>query len=95
MQDIAAELQAVVYRAAGPIMPGMTVKAQINAACDNLKYRRGHWRVRAAWYGEAGNWRARAVFDLLHRYNQFCTASGSRAGALADPSPSRIATERR
>ena len=77
MQDIAAELQDVVFKAAGPIKPGMGIKAQINAACDNLGYPRGFWRVREAWYGEASNWRGKAIFDLLGRYNRLCQKAGS------------------
>ena len=95
MRDIAKELQHIVKEAAGPISPGMGIKAQINAACDNLGYRRGHWRVRAAWYGEAGNWRARAVFDLIDRFHRIRTASGSRATFEADPPKRTLTTERR
>ena len=85
MQDIAAELQDVVFKAAGPIMPGMSIKAQINAACDNLGYPRGFWRVREAWYGEANNWRGKAIFDLLGRYNLWCAKVGARRTPANDP----------
>lgn len=85
MQDIAAELQAVVFKAAGPIKPGMGIKAQINAACDNLGYPRGHWRVREAWYGNASNWNGKAIFDLLGRYNRLCQKAGSSFAPANDP----------
>jgi hypothetical protein len=85
MQDIAAELQEVVFKAAGPIKPGMGIKAQINAACDNLGYPRGFWRVREAWYGEASNWRGKAIFDLLGRYNRLCQKAGSTLEDANDP----------
>lgn len=71
MQDIAAELQKLVFSAAGEIKPGTSIKAQINTACDNLGYPRGNWRVREAWYGDASDWRAKAVFDMMARYNAY------------------------
>lgn len=71
MQNLADELQGVVMRAAGPVHAGMSIKSQQNRACDNLGYPRGYWRVRTAWYGYAGNWNSKAVFDLLDRYNRF------------------------
>lgn len=83
MKDIAKELEEVVKDAAGEIVPGMSIKAQINAACDNLGYARGHWRIREAWYGDAANWRGKAIFDLLGRYNRF-KAEQSRRQAMAE-----------
>ena len=85
MQDIAAELQDVVFKAAGTIKPGMSIKAQMNAACDNLGYKRGHWRVREAWYGTASNWNGKAIFDLLGRYNRLCQKAGSSLAPANDP----------
>jgi hypothetical protein len=67
-RDIAKELQDGVLEAA-EVKPGMGIKAQINAACENLGYPRGHWRVRAAWYGGAGSWRGKAMFELLEKIN--------------------------
>lgn len=85
MQDIAKELQRVVKHAAGNIAPGMGIKAQINASCENLGYPRGFWRVREAWYGEASNWRGRAIFDLLGRYNRWCERNGAGPIPANDP----------
>ena len=85
MQDIAAELQQVVFKAAGTIKPGMSIKAQMNAACDNLGYPRGHWRVREAWYGTASNWNGKAIFDLLGRYNRLTRKAGSTLESANDP----------
>ncbi|AZO61731.1 MULTISPECIES: hypothetical protein [unclassified Mesorhizobium] len=85
MQDIAAELQQVVFKAAGTIKPGMGIKAQINAACDALGYPRGHWRVRDAWYGTASNWNGKAIFDLLGRYNRLCQKAGSDVEPVNEP----------
>lgn len=86
MKDIAKELEQVVKDAAGDITPGMSIKAQINAACDNLGYPRGHWRVREAWYGEAANWRGQAIFDMLGRYNSL-VARRERSAAVEDARP--------
>ncbi|RWB67588.1 hypothetical protein [Mesorhizobium sp.] len=85
---IAEELERLVKDAAGEIVPGMTVKAQINRACENLGYSRGNWRVRQAWYGLAENWRSEPVFDLLGRYNRLVqqrTACGSPTVQTVDP----------
>src|SRR5690606_34114750 len=86
MRDIAKELEALVKDAAGPIPAGFSVQKQIDLACKNLGYPRGHWRVRAAWYGEAANWRSRAVFDLIDRYNQL-VARRERQRIASGPSP--------
>ena len=67
MNTVAAEAQRMVFEAAEP-GAGETVKAQMNTAADNLGYPRGHWRVRAAWYEEAGSWSARAFRELEERY---------------------------
>lgn len=83
--SIAVELEKVVKAAAGEIHPGMSIKAQINAACDNLHYPRGYWRVREAWYGEAKNWRGDAIFDLLGRYNLMRQRNGSDMAPANDP----------
>jgi hypothetical protein len=101
---IAGELQRLVFDAAGQITPGMSIKAQMNAACDNLGYPRGDWRVRSAWYGNAKNWRSEPVFDMLGRYNRLVakrTASGSHTAPAIDPlsnlvmgQASRVATVR-
>jgi hypothetical protein len=85
---MAGELQQLVFKAIGEIRPGMGVQAQINAACDNLGYPRGFWRVRAAFYGNAKNWRSEPVFDMLGRYNrlqQRRAASGSHFAPPIDP----------
>lgn len=63
---IAGEMQRVVLGAAAPIRPGDTVKAQLNRAWEALG-RPQFWRVRAAWYGEAGCWSATAVDDMRRR----------------------------
>ncbi|PWJ81550.1 hypothetical protein C7441_11082 [Pseudaminobacter salicylatoxidans] len=87
MQNIAYELQQMVFQAAGTIHPGMSIKAQLNAACDNLGYPRGNWRVREAWYGTAGNWRGEAIFDMIGRYNRLVQkrAAGGRGNMALPP----------
>ena len=63
---LAVEAQTIVQRAAEPIRAGETVKAQMRRAWMNLG-RLPQWRVRAAWYGEAGCWSAAAMQDLRER----------------------------
>jgi hypothetical protein len=64
--SIAAEMQAIVQGAAMPVTPGETVKAQQRRAWEALGRPR-MWRLRAAWYGEAGCWGGRAIEDLRRR----------------------------
>ena len=64
--SIAAEMQGLVFEAAEPVSPGDTVKAQQRRAWEAL-HRPPFWRLRAAWYGEAGCWSARAVEDMRRR----------------------------
>jgi len=68
MSAIAAEAQSMVMEAAQPVEPGETVKAQMNRAARNLRYVRGDWRIKAAWYLEAGCWGAATFRDLQERY---------------------------
>ena len=63
---LSAEAQRLVQSAAEPIRPGETVKAQMRRAWMNLG-RPAFWRVKAAWYGEAGCWSAAAMQDLRER----------------------------
>lgn len=63
---IAAEMQRIVLRAAEPVKPGDTVKGQMRRSWEALK-RPPFWRLRAAWYGEAGCWSAVAVEDMRRR----------------------------
>lgn len=63
---IAAEMQTVVLRAAEPVLAGETIKSQQRRAWERLQ-RPSFWRLRAAWYGEAGCWSARAVEDMRRR----------------------------
>lgn len=96
MQDLAKNLQKIVLDAAKPVEPGMSIKAQINQACDNLGYKRGHWRVREAWYGEADNWRAKAVFEMIDRHNRLVSKrTGPRSAPTDGPLFSTYATENR
>lgn len=88
VRDLATELQKIVRQAAGPISPGMSIKSQQNAACDNLGYKRGDWRVRSAWYGYAGNWTGRAVFEMLDRYHGWSVKVGAQPAAANDPASS-------
>jgi hypothetical protein len=66
-QAIAMEAQGIVHDAARPVAAGDTVKAQMRNAWVALG-RPPMWRVRAAWYGDAGSWSAEAFEDLRMRY---------------------------
>lgn len=61
--DIAHEMRGIALRAAEPVSAGETVKAQQRRAWEALR-RLPFWRVRAAWYGEAGCWSAVAVDEM-------------------------------
>lgn len=65
VSTLATDMQNIVFAAADP-QPGEIVKAQIRRAWASL----GHpsfWRVKAAWYGEAGSWSGTAVKDFERR----------------------------
>lgn len=66
---IAREAQKIVKHAATPIPPGENIKGQLRRSCSNLGYPDGHWRIRAAWKGEADSWSAEALELLRHRYD--------------------------
>lgn len=76
---IAAEAQTLVREAAKPIAPGDTVKAQLRRAARALGYRDGDWRIRAAWYREAGCWSASALEDLRARFRTWRAAQDRAA----------------
>lgn len=63
---LALEMRRIVQHAASPVQPGETIKAQQRRAWEALK-RPPFWRLRAAWYGEAGSWSAVAADDLRRR----------------------------
>jgi hypothetical protein len=63
---IADEMQEIVRKAAAPIEPGESIKAQMNRAHANLG-RPLFWRVKAAWWSEAGNWQGTAVEEFRKR----------------------------
>lgn len=65
---VAAEAQRMVRNAARPVPAGETVKGQLRRACRALGYRDGDWKIRSAWYGEAGSWSAAAFEELRSRY---------------------------
>lgn len=67
MSDIAFDAQAMV-REAADARGGAKIKSQMNAAARNLGYPLGDWRIKAAWYGEAGAWGAAMFRDLENRF---------------------------
>lgn len=90
MNAIAIEAQEMVREAAKPIRAGATVKEQMRDAARSLGYGRAFWRVRAAWYGEAGSWSASAFRDLQQRYSAFKRRGEARACANADVARARL-----
>lgn len=81
-QSIAAEAQRMVFEAAMPVTPGKSIKAQLRDAARALGYRDGDWRIRAAWYLEAGCWSSEAIELLRMRYEEMqrkrCDAKARR-----------------
>ena len=89
VSTIAVEAQDMVLKAAGDVA-GLTIQGQLRKACRALGYRDGHWRIRAAWYGEAESWSAKALEDLRARYR----AWDDRQGRLADEAERTLAALR-
>lgn len=75
---VAEEARSIVMMAAEPIPAGDTVKAQMRRAWERLG-RPAWWRIRAAWYGEAGCWSATAIEEFRQRANRW--QSRQEAGA--------------
>lgn len=85
MNAIAIEARDMVRRAAEPVRPGETIKAQMRRAERALGYASTErWRVRAAWYGEAGCWGAGAFRDLQERYRGWIEDHRRREAAATD-----------
>lgn len=79
---IADELHAIVTRAAQPIRPGDSVKAQQNRAWLNLG-RPALWRLRSAWWRDgSGSWSAAAVRDFQARFQNHIERERRRAEAI-------------
>lgn len=81
MHEIAVEAQSMVFEAAHPARVGETIKAQLNRAARNLGYKAGDWRVKAAWYGEAGCWGAATFRDLERRFTEWKATNDRRERA--------------
>ena len=67
MEVLALEMKQIVRSASEPISAGETVKGQMRRAWERLR-RPPWWRVKAAWYGEAGRWSGQAIEDMRRRY---------------------------
>ena len=87
-QAIAFEARNIVQEAAGPVPAGKNIKWQLRAACRALGYPDGHWRIRAAWYGEAASWSAVALEELRARYRRW----SEKQERLADAEERKLAT---
>ena len=66
MSALALEMQDIVRNAAMPVRPGDTIKGQMNRAWRALQTP-PFWRIKAAWYGEAGCWDGAAIEDMRAR----------------------------
>ena len=80
---IADDLQACVRIPATPILPGETVAAQMRRSWERLG-RPKWWRLKAAWYGEAGSFSAAAAQDIQHRFVAWREADARRAASSAE-----------
>ncbi|WP_336800348.1 hypothetical protein [Kaistia sp. MMO-174] len=86
VSTLASDMKTIVYAAADP-RPGETVKAQIRKAWAALGFP-SFWRVKAAWYGEAGCWSGEAVRDfqmrdlIRRRKEEAARAQATELGAL-------------
>lgn len=89
MSEVASLAQVMVREAAQPVPSGETVKGQLRRAARALGYRDGDWRVRSAWYGEAGAWSAAAFVDLQKRFNAWRVRHERRARAEVDANVER------
>lgn len=63
---LASEMRRMVFGAAAPVAPGETIKAQQRRAWEALS-KPPFWRLRAAWYGDAGKWTGTAIEDMRRR----------------------------
>lgn len=81
--SIASEARRLVMSAAEPVSPGETVKAQMRRAWERLG-RPSWWRLKAAWYGEAGCWSAAALEDLRQRVERWTARQEERGRAEAE-----------
>jgi hypothetical protein len=81
-ERVAEEMRRLVTAAAKPVSPGESIQAQMNKAHRHLG-RPSFWRVRAAWYGEAGTWSAAAIEEFRERYRSFRARQESAGKAEA------------
>jgi hypothetical protein len=91
--SLALEMQALVREAAQPVPSGKNVKWQVRQAWDNLG-RPPQWRVRAAWYGEAGCWVGRAIEDFRARHAAWKAKQEAKADAAIETAIARFAAIR-
>lgn len=80
-EAIGIEIRTICRRAAEPVAPGESVKAQLRRAWDNLQ-RPPFWRVRSGWYDEGGCWSAAAVIDFQRRYLALVGRQSRRAAHM-------------
>jgi hypothetical protein len=91
---IALDAQKMARAAAQPLQAGETVKAQMRRAALNLKYPVGDWRIKAAWYGEAGSWGAALFRDFEDRFHAWKAKQEQRSGSNRDRAAAALAALR-
>ena len=79
---VANQMKSCVRLPAMPIEPGETVAAQMRRSWERLG-RPAWWRLKAAWYGEAGSFSAQAASDLQDRFVRWREAEARRAASAA------------
>lgn len=65
-EALAVEMQEIARAAAKPLAAGDSIKTQMRRAWAALG-RPTFWRLRAAWYGEAGCWAGAAIEEFRSR----------------------------
>ena len=85
------QLQSYVRMPALPIMPGETVAAQMRKSWERLG-RPKWWRLKAAWYGEAGSFSAAAAQDIQNRFLAWREAEAKRSTSAAETERARQMT---
>ncbi len=80
--QISFDLQSLARSTAEPVRPGESIGAQINKVWERWG-RPPFWRVKAAWYGEAGCFSAAAARDIQDRFVRWRKAEARRAASAA------------
>lgn len=94
MSVLANEMQIIARSAAEPAAIGDSIKAEMVRAWQALS-RPPWWRLKAAWYGEAGCWSGRAIEEFRARHKaRLAKEEAARAKASAIASLCAAAADR-